>query len=403
MCCRIGAGAVLPGGATVKIREIRAFAMKPLRRPAPSAGPRQYWGIETEVAGPMSRYPRFKRHRSLWRPTWPDIGCLVFAEDGSWGFGTGRYGAPVISIINDHFGPLLLGESCLATEKLWDMMARAASPYSAGGLASYAISAVDLALWDLKGKILKRPVYELLGGPARDAQFCYATGNDTDWYMELGFKATKLACPHGASEGVEALDRNEELVARARETTGPQVELMLDCWMAFDVEFTVRMAERLRPYGLKWIEDYLIPEDLDGFAEVRRRLPWQTLATGEHWYTPHVFSHAAAKRLADIFQPDINWSGGVTGLLKICLVAEAAGIPVIPHAGMNYPFGQHFVFAMPNCPWGEFLPQGAPGAPLEGDIVIPGMSVPKGGILVPSSAPGFGMEIDLNWIEQNTE
>ena len=108
---------------------------------------------------------------------------------------------------------------------------------------------------------------------------------------------------------------------------------MLDCWMAFDVEFTVRMAERLRPYGLKWIEDYLIPEDMDGFAEVRSRLPWQTLATGEHWYTPQVFSHAAAKRLADIFQPDINWSGGVTGLLKICPLAEAAGIPVIPHAG----------------------------------------------------------------------
>ena len=140
---------------------------------------------------------------------------------------------------------------------------------------------------------------------------------------------------------------------------------MLDCWMAFDVEFTVRMAERLKPYRLKWIEDYLIPEDIDGFAEVRRRLPWQTLATGEHWYTPHVFSHAASKRLVDIFQPDINWSGGVTGLAKICALAEAAGIPVIPHAGMNYPFGQHFVFAMPNCPWGEFLPQGAPGTSLD--------------------------------------
>src|SRR5215213_4103629 len=153
---------------TMKIKEIRAFSMKPLRRPAPAGGGRPYWGTDTEVAGPMSRYPRFKRHRALWRPTWPDIGCLVFAEDGQWGFGTGRYGAPVTAVINDHFAPLLLGESCLATEKLWDMMARVASPYSAGGLASYAISALDLALWDLKGKILKRPVYELLGGPARE-------------------------------------------------------------------------------------------------------------------------------------------------------------------------------------------------------------------------------------------
>ncbi|MEJ1159163.1 enolase C-terminal domain-like protein [Prosthecomicrobium sp. N25] len=386
----------------MKIESIRAFPMKPLRRPGPPAAPgaRPYWGTDTEVAGPMSRYPRFKRHRSLWRPTWPDFGCLVTASDGTWGFATGRY-APAVSIINDHFAPLLAGESCLATEKLWDMMARAASPYSAGGLASYAISAVDLALWDLKGKILKRPVYELLGGPARDAQVAYATGNDTDWYMELGFKATKLACPHGVAEGLEALDLNEELVARARDIVGPKVELMLDCWMAFDVEFTVRMAERMRPYRLKWLEDYLIPEDMDGFAEVRKRVPWQTLATGEHWYTPQVFSHAAAKRLADIFQPDIQWSGGVTGLLKICLLAEAAGIPVIPHASLNYPFGQHFVFAMPNCPWGEFLPMGPPGQPLEGDAVFPGMAVPKNGVLVPSDAPGFGMDIDLDWIDRH--
>ncbi|MET0745656.1 MAG: enolase C-terminal domain-like protein [Microvirga sp.] len=384
----------------MKITQIRAFPMKPKAPPPKGERGRDYWGTHTEVAGPMSRYPRFKRHRSLWRPTWPDIGCVAVAEDGTFGFATGRYGTPAAAIINDHLAPILHGESCLATEKAFDMMGRAASPYSAGGLASYAISAVDLALWDLKGKILDRPVYELLGGPARDAQVAYATGNDTDWYMELGFKATKLACPHGASEGLEALERNEELVARARETVGPRVELMLDCWMALDVEFTIRMAERLRPYGLKWIEDYLIPEDIDGFAAVRARLPWQTLATGEHWYTPHAFSHAAGKRLVDIFQPDINWSGGVTGLLKINAIAEAAGIAMIPHAGLNYPFGQHFVFAMPNCPWGEFLPQGAPGTPLEHDAVLPGMSVPKDGMLVPSDAPGFGIDIDMGWIER---
>jgi L-rhamnonate dehydratase len=83
----------------------------------------------------------------------------------------------------------------LATERLWDMIMRMASPYGSAGLTSYAISAVDLALWDLKGKLLGVPVYELAGGPAREDIFCYATGNDTDWHMELGFKGTKLACP----------------------------------------------------------------------------------------------------------------------------------------------------------------------------------------------------------------
>ena len=126
-----------------------------------------------------------------------------------------------------------------------------------------------------------------------------------------------------------------------------------------------RLAERLRPYGLKWIEDCLIPEEMDGLAEIRRRLPWQTLATGEHWYGTAPFSHAAAHRLADVFQPDIQWVGGLTACLKICHLAEAAGIPVIPHAGMNTPYGQHLGLAMPSSPWGEFFLGTAPGVPLE--------------------------------------
>ena len=380
----------------MKIKSIEAFPIRARTVTAPDNI--KSWAVDAEVAGPMSRYPRFKPHRKLWRPTWPDFGCLVTAEDGTWGLGLGRYAGPAAPIVNDHFAPLLVGESAFATEKLWDMMHRMASPYSAAGIASYAISAVDLALWDLKGKLLQRPVYELLGGPAREAQFCYATGNDTQWYMELGFKATKLACPYGAAQGLEAINLNEAFVAKARETIGPGVELMLDCWMAFDVEFTVRMAERLRPYGLKWIEDYLIPEDMDGFTQVRQRLPWQILATGEHWYVPQTFSTAVSQRLADILQPDIAWAGGVTGLLKICHMAEAAGIAVIPHAGLNMPYGQHFCFAMPNVPWGEFLPQAAPGVALEDSITIPGMAVPKNGLLVPSDAPGFGIDVTLDWV-----
>lgn len=382
----------------MKIKSIHAFPIK--AKPSsvyPGGG--KHWSVEAEVAGPMSRYPRFKPHRKLWRVTWPDLGCLVTTEDGQWGFGMGRYAGAVNPIINEHLAPLLVGEPALATEKLWDMMTRMVSPYGPGGLASYAISAVDLALWDLKGKVLGRPVYELLGGPAREAQFAYATGNDTDWYMELGFKATKLACPYGTASGLDGLKKNEDFVGAAREKVGDAVELMLDCWMAFDVEFMVRQAEILRPYKLKWMEDYLLPEDMEGFAQVRSRLPWAVLATGEHWYPIQSFSQAIKHALADILQPDIAWAGGITGLQKICHLAEAAGIPVIPHAGLNMPYGQHFCFAMPNVPWGEYLPPGAPGVPLEKDIVVPGMRVPKDGLLVPNDAPGFGLEIDLAWIE----
>jgi L-rhamnonate dehydratase len=386
----------------MKIKSVHAFAI----RSDMSGGPgktkpkRPPWTADAEVAGPMSRYPRYKRMRDVWRPRWPSVGCIVEASDGSWGFGTSRYGAPVISIINEHLGPLLVDEPAMAIERLSDMMYRMASPYGGAGLASYAISAIDTALWDLKGKALKTPVYALLGGPARDRQFCYATGNDTDWHMELGFKATKLACPHGTADGLDGIKKNEELVARTRERIGRDVELMLDCWMAFDVEFTVRLAERLRPYGLKWIEDCLMPEDMDGFAELRRRLPWQTIATGEHWYTTLPFASAAAGRLADILQPDIAWVGGITPTVKICHLAEAHGIAVIPHAGMNSPAGQHLGYAMPNSPWGEYFLGSAPGVPLSETVVFPGTACPRDGFLVPSDGPGLGIELTLADIER---
>tara|TARA_Y100001947_G_scaffold143349_1_gene136316 strand:+ start:52 stop:456 length:405 start_codon:yes stop_codon:yes gene_type:complete len=133
-----------------------------------------------------------------------------------------------------------------------------------------------------------------LGGPARDKIFCYATGNDTEWHMELGFEATQLACPHGPGDRLKGLEGNEQLVAKTRELVGPSVELMLDCWMVFDLEFAVRLGERLRPYGLKWMVDCLIPEDFRGFTELRKLLAWQTLATGEHWYTSLPFLQAAS-------------------------------------------------------------------------------------------------------------
>ena len=127
---------------------------------------REAWFARDEVANPMSRYPRFKSHRNLWRPGWSQTVCIVVAEDGTYGVGMsgtggggGGYGTPVNAVINEHFAPLLVGEDCMAIERLWDMMFRLSSPYSSSGLASYAISAVDLALWDLKGKLLGVPVY----------------------------------------------------------------------------------------------------------------------------------------------------------------------------------------------------------------------------------------------------
>jgi len=381
----------------MKIIDIKAVRLEmPESGPVPE-GRRQSWAETAEVANPMSRYPHVKARRSMWLPKWGEVWCMVTAEDGTWGVGSTGYGRPVAAIIDDHFASHLVGMDCMATDTMFDMMFRMSKPYGTQGLPAYAVSAVDLALWDLKGKLLDQPVYKLLGGPARDKMYCYVTGNDVDWYQELGFTAFKLACPYGPADGLDGLMRNEEMIAQTRQQIGDDCELMLDCWMAFDVDYTVRLAERLRPYRLRWMEECLVPEDLTAHIELRKRIPWQTLTTGEHWFGLYPFQWAIENRVVDILQPDINWCGGVTACQKIVAAAESAGIPVMLHGGARNAFGQHFTYAHTNIPWLEYFIGSCPGVALEDVPRIPGQAVAKDGYLVPSDAPGFGMELKKEW------
>ena len=174
---------------------------------------------------------------------------------------------------------------------------------------------------------------------------------------------------------------------------------MLDCWMAFDVEYTVRLAERLRPYGLKWMEECLLSEDLDAHLALRQRLPWQGLATGEHWYTHMPFQWACAHRAVDILQPDLTWVGGLSTCVKIAASADAAGITVLPHGGGGTAFGQHFTMAMGCSPLAEYFIGSPPGVPLEELPGLPGVAIAKDGVVIPSDAPGFGLQVDEGWLE----
>ncbi len=383
----------------MKIKEIQAVKLNIPSRVNKHTPPRRpSWVESAEVANPMSKYPRFKRHRSRWMPKWGDVFVKVTVEDGTWGLGQTSFGNPVATIIDGHFAPMLAGENCFAIEKIWDMMFRMSKPYGSLGLTSCAMSAVDLALWDVIGKIKNQPVYELLGGPVRDRLFAYATGNDTDWQIELGFKAVKLACPYGPADGLSGLNANEKLVAETREFVGDSVEIMLDCYMAFDVDYTIRLARRLKPYRLKWIEEFLIPEDIDGHVKVRNAVNWVSLASGEHLYTRWPFKQLIESGCLDILQPDIYWVGGITECVKICHMADAAGLTVIFHGGGLTQYGLHLSAAMPNTPWVEYFVGTPPGVPLEETKPFEGETVPKDSYIAPNEGPGFGLEVKQEWI-----
>ncbi len=378
----------------LKITAIRAVKLVPTRplpkyQPAPGS-----WNTtEVEVANPLSIYPRFKARRSLFYAD--DLGpdtVVVETDKGITGFGFGGPGTAFVA--ERHLPKLLVGEDPFQVERLWDIMWRGTLYYGRKGIAIHAISAVDNALWDIVGKALKTPVYRLLNGPDRQRVPCYCTGNNIEQAVRFGFKKIKLALPHGPADGDQGLEKNEQLVQRARRLLGADGQIMLDCWMALTEAYAEQLAARLAPHGVYWMEECLMPDDYAGMGRLNARIRSTRMATGEHEATRYGFALLADYKAADIWQPDMQWCGGLTELRRIDALARAREIPVIPHGGWRGG-AAHFVFANRNTPWCEmFLPW--PGGPKEvyerfeeDNRITRG---PEGIYMRPPERPGFGFE-----------
>ena len=299
----------------MKIKQVRAVELKIPRRPPKSESRRPNWNTHARRALPINKYPEFSRlhGRMPGANTSEDVWVRVTAEDDTWGLGQCSFGEPTAALIDYHFGPLLEGRDCMALEYLNDLMWRSTQRFGAGGLATVAQSGIDLALWDLKGKLLGQPVYSLIGGPCRDKALIYCTSDDLDWSKELGFKHFKVSNPAHYDEGIDGINIVEEHIAKAREEVGPDAELMYNPVMSFNVEFTIRLAERLRPYGLRWLEEPLVPTDLEGHIELRKAINWVPLATGEDHHGRWTFRQLVEHRAVDVLQPDMKWCGGLSG------------------------------------------------------------------------------------------
>ena len=299
----------------MKIKSVRAVTVNIPRTPPKTPARRPNWNTHASRALPINKYPEFPRMHGAMpgANTSEEIWVQVVAEDGTYGLGQCSFGELTAALVDYHFAPLLVGRDCFATEFLNDLMWRSTQRFGAGGLATVAQSGIDLALWDLKGKLLEQPVYRLLGGPCRDKVDLYVTSDDLDWSMELGFHAFKVSNPVHYEEGIDGLNILDEHIGRARDMVGYDVELMYNPVMSFNVEFAVRVAERLRKYGLRWLEEPLIPTDLEGHIELRKAINWVPLATGEDHHGRHAFRQLIEHRAIDIAQPDLKWCGGLDG------------------------------------------------------------------------------------------
>ena len=354
-----------------------------------------HW-IDDHVASPMSRYPQYRRSRQSFGID--VLGTLVVqveADDGTVGFAVTTGGEPAAWIVERHLARFVEGAAVTDVERVWDQCYRATLYYGRKGIVLNAISGVDLALWDLLGRVRQEPVFHLLGGVVRDELVCYATGARPDLAKEMGFIGGKLPLQHGPAERDEGLEQDLATLATMRERVGDDFWLMFDCWMSLDLDHATRLAHRAAEYGLRWIEEPLLPDDYWGYAELRRRTPAPMLvATGEHEATRWGFRLLLEMGCCDVLQPDVGWCGGLTELRRIGALADAHGVPVVPHGSSVYSY--HFVITQPNSPFTEFLmmhPDASEVVPMFAPLLV-GEPVPQRGRLRLPDTPGFGVELD---------
>jgi len=226
----------------------------------------------------------------------------------------------------------------------------------------------------------------------------YATSTRPDLSQKLGFKGGKFPLPYGPADGDAGMKANIEHVKRMREAVGPDFPLMIDCYMALTVSYTVELARRIDrevPGGVKWIEEFLPPDQYDGYAEVKEKVGGLVmLTTGEHEYTRWGYRLLLEKKCADVLQPDITWVGGLTEARRIVALAASFDIPVIPHGSSVYSY--HLQFANVNCPMGELIvlaPEADRVWPLFGDLFTD-EPMPVDGYVTLTDKPGFGVTLN---------
>ncbi|MCL4766391.1 MAG: mandelate racemase/muconate lactonizing enzyme family protein [Hyphomicrobiaceae bacterium] len=341
--------------------------------------------------------------------------CIVeiVCEDGTVGWGE-CFGPPRLNAAVVHaFRPLLLGADALATERIWQTLYSQFRDQGQKGLVVTALSGVDVALWDIRGKRFGAPVHRLMGGPLRTGVAAYATGTyrrdagdpldyitaEVAGYAREGFGAVKLKIGFGLQEDIA-------LIRAVRETIGPQVGLMLDANHGYDAVDAVALGRAVAPLDIGWLEEPVAPEDLGSYEEVRRGQPIP-VAGGECEFTRWGFREVLARRAMDIIQPDTCAAGGLSECKKIADMANAFGVRYLPHVwgtGIGLAAALHLLAVLPHHP-----PRHKPREPLlELDrsehpfrqAVLKKPIEHVSGVVQVPDGPGLGIDVDRAALER---
>jgi D-galactarolactone cycloisomerase len=337
---------------------------------------------------------------STWRAgTRKQIVVRVLTDEGLTGTGEAfAYGAPlaVCNVIDESLAPLLAGHDPRNIDALVDLMHRGTMIYGRRGLAMFAISGVEIALWDLLGKALGAPVSTLLGGAMRPRLPAYAS--------LLRYEApadVARASAHFVSRGFRMLKLHQtdvESARAAREAVGHDIELMLDTNCPWSPADAIRMARALAPYRLFWLEEPVWPpEDYAGLAQVAAATE-TPIALGENECTLYGFREIVERRAADILQPSITKVGGISEFRKIVALAQAGNIPIAPH---SFYFGPGLAATLHvAASFGGTMPVEFPTGEMETSFLTQPIEARDGWIDVPHG-PGLGVEINEEAIRRH--
>ena len=340
------------------------------------------------------------------------VGLLkIETDEGITGWGEGYVGARV-DFVKQLFGDLLIGADPLNRNALWQgMFDRVYNGNNAGGFGGSAISAVDIALWDIAGKAAGQSVSDLLGGRIRDKVAVYATGlyytegefptrllDEATMYVELGFKGMKTKI------GGLPIAEDVRRVAAIRGAIGDDIRLMVDANQAYPASTAIRIGNELAAYDITWFEEPVNAKDVDAYLQVQAAVP-MPVAGGENLRTRYEFKDFFARRAYDIAQPDVVNAGGITEMRNIAMTANSYGILVNPHvwgSPVMIAASLHLASTIPPCP-PAYEPR-----PYEQEPVMEFDRTPSGiregitaepfdqqdGFITVPTAPGLGVEID---------
>jgi L-alanine-DL-glutamate epimerase-like enolase superfamily enzyme len=289
--------------------------------------------------------------------------CEITTDDGTIGIGNAALAPSLVKkAIDDYYSPLVIGEDPFDYAYIWEKMYRRTHAWGRKGIGMVAISAIDIAIWDLMGKLSNKPVFKLLGGRTKEKIPVYysklyagtidAMQAEAADAMKNGYTAFKTRFGYGPKDGMSGMRENLKRVAAVREVIGYDRDLMVEAYMGWNLDYTRRMIPKLVEYEPRWLEEPVIADDVRGYAELNKGpIP---ISGGEHEFSLLGCAQLLQEKAVSVLQYDTNRVGGITAAAKINAVAEAHQIPVIPHAGQMHNY--HLTMSNFNCPISEYFP-----------------------------------------------